>query len=84
MNNNCYNTSCPFRYNETSNPTYCIHIACPSRDDGQYIVITTNHTILSREDIYTPKQKSCQTCTYRDNLPDIDIPVNNYNIERNE
>ena len=45
MNRNCYNTSCPFRQNDTSSPTYCACYACPNRDGGDYpIVITTDHT----------------------------------------
>ena len=45
MNSNCYNTFCPFRSNETSNPTYCACCACPNRENQDYIVITTDHTI---------------------------------------
>lgn len=44
MNSNCYNTSCPFRENDTSNPTYCACYACPNRERQDYIVITTDHT----------------------------------------
>ena len=44
MNSNCYNTSCPFRENDTSNPTYCACYACPNRESQDYIVITTDHT----------------------------------------
>lgn len=44
MNSNCYNTSCPFRANDTSNPTYCACYACPNRESQDYIVITTDHT----------------------------------------
>ena len=45
MNSNCYNTPCPFRQNDTSNPTYCACYVCPNRDSGDYpIVVTTDHT----------------------------------------
>lgn len=44
MNSNCYNTFCPFRENDTSNPTYCACCACPNRESQDYIVITTDHT----------------------------------------
>lgn len=45
MNNNCYNTNCPWRSNETSNPTYCACCACPNRESQDYIIITTDHTL---------------------------------------
>ena len=45
MDSNCYSASCPFRQNDTSNPTYCACYACPNRDSGDYpIIVTTDHT----------------------------------------
>ena len=46
MNNNCYNTSCPFRNNDTSNPIYCPCYCCPKRWDGSYAnVVVTDRTV---------------------------------------
>ena len=49
MNSNCYNTSCPFRQNDTSDPAYCACIACPNREEGDYcpIIIFTDHTTMT-------------------------------------
>ncbi len=43
MNTNCYNTDCPWRSNETSNPTHCDCIACQHRTVQDFTVITTDH-----------------------------------------
>ena len=44
MNTNCYNKDCPWRSNETSNPTHCDCIACQHRTVQDFTVITTDHT----------------------------------------
>ncbi len=49
MDSNCYHLSCPFRQNDTSNPTYCACCACPNRYSGTVAigeVITSDHTLL--------------------------------------
>lgn len=44
MNLNCYNTDCPWRSNETSNPTHCDCIACQHRTIQNFTVIVTDRT----------------------------------------
>ena len=44
MNLNCYNTDCPWRSNETSNPTHCDCIACQHRTVQDFTVIATDRT----------------------------------------
>lgn len=63
MNSNCYNTSCPFRENDTSNPTYCACYACPNRESQDYIIITTDHT--------TPLKVSYNLSQEADNFNDV-------------
>ena len=43
MNTNCYNTDCPWRSNETSNPTHCDCFACQNRTVQDFTVIATDH-----------------------------------------
>lgn len=33
----CFNHSCPFRVNETSNANRCECVACPNRSDSDFI-----------------------------------------------
>ena len=51
MNSNCYNTSCPFRNNDTISSTYCACYACPNRESQDYIVITTDHFVETTEKV---------------------------------
>ena len=44
MNSNCYNADCPWRSNETSNPTHCDCIACQHRTVQDFTVIATDRT----------------------------------------
>lgn len=44
MTTDCYNTDCPFRANETSNPYTCYCTTCQNRVIHDYTVITTDHT----------------------------------------
>ena len=45
----CFNQSCPFRINETSNVNRCECMACPNKCTGN-VLITSNRT-LTDEDI---------------------------------
>lgn len=44
MNLNFYSTDCPWRSNETSNPTHCGCIACQHRTVQDFTVIATDRT----------------------------------------
>ena len=44
----CFNHSCPFRVNETSNANRCERIACPNRSNNDFI-ITSNRTLTNDE-----------------------------------
>ena len=44
----CYNHSCPFRVNETSNANRCECIACPNRSNNDFIS-TRNRTLTNDE-----------------------------------
>ena len=44
----CFNHSCPFRVNETSNYNRCECTACPNRYNNNF-VITSNHTLTDDE-----------------------------------
>ena len=44
----CFNHSCPFRVNETSNANRCECIACPNRSSSDFIV-TSNRTLTNDE-----------------------------------
>ena len=47
--NECRQENCPFRSNSSSSVYGCEHIACPNRDDGSVVFITTDHTIIQKE-----------------------------------
>ena len=47
--NECRQVNCPFRSNSRSSVYGCEHIACPNRDDGSVVFITTDHTIIQKE-----------------------------------
>ena len=44
----CFNHSCQFRVNETSNANRCKCIACPNRSNSDFI-ITSNRTLTNDE-----------------------------------
>ena len=44
----CFNHSCPFRVNETSNANRCECMACPNRSNNDFI-ITSNRTLTNDE-----------------------------------
>ena len=44
----CFNHSCPFRVNETSNPNRCECVACQNRSSNDF-VITSNRTLTDEE-----------------------------------
>ena len=44
----CFNHSCPFRVNETSNANRCECVACQNRSNSDHI-ITSNRTLTSDE-----------------------------------
>ena len=44
----CFNHSCPFRVNETSNANRCECIACQNRSNNDFI-ITSNRTLTNDE-----------------------------------
>ena len=44
----CFNYSCPFRVNETSNANRCECMACPNRSNNDFI-ITSNRTLTNDE-----------------------------------
>ena len=44
----CFNYSCPFRVNETSNANRCECMACPNRSNSD-CVITSNRTSTNEE-----------------------------------
>ena len=44
----CFNHSCPFRVNETSNVNGCECVACQNRSNGDFI-ITSNRTLTDDE-----------------------------------
>lgn len=47
--NDCKQENCPFRSNSSSSVYGCEHIACPNRDDGSVVFITTDHTIIQKD-----------------------------------
>ena len=47
--NDCKQENCPFRLNFRSSVYGCEHIACPNRDNGSVIFITTDHTIIQKD-----------------------------------
>ena len=51
MSSNCYNTDCPGRSNETSNPYFCACVACPQRGSGEYIIATDHTTPIASADV---------------------------------
>ena len=63
MNSNCYNTNCPWRSNETSNPTYCDCIACQHRTVQDFTVITTDHV----EPLDVVPVVRCKDCRWHQN-----------------
>ena len=44
----CFNHSCPFRVNETSNANHCECVACQNRSNSDFI-ITSNRTLTNDE-----------------------------------
>ena len=44
----CFNHSCPFRVNETSNANRCECMACPNRSNSGFI-IADNRTLTNDE-----------------------------------
>ena len=44
----CFNHSCPFRVNETSNANRCECVACQNRSNRDFI-ITSNRTLTDDE-----------------------------------
>ena len=44
----CFNYSCPFRVNETSNANRCECVACQNRSNSDF-VITSNRTLTDDE-----------------------------------
>lgn len=40
----CFNHSCPFRVNETSNANRCECVVCPNRSNSDFIIIS-NRTL---------------------------------------
>ena len=44
----CFNHSCPFRVNETSNTNYCECTACQNRSNSDF-TITSNRTLTNDE-----------------------------------
>ena len=44
----CFNHSCPFRVNETSNANRCECVACQNRSNNDFI-ITSNRTLTNDE-----------------------------------
>lgn len=45
----CFNYSCPFRQNTTSNCNRCECLACQNRCEEPVIYITSNHTLTVDE-----------------------------------
>ena len=45
---NCYNHSCPFRVNETSNTNRCDCVACQNRSNSEFF-ISINRTLTDDE-----------------------------------
>lgn len=48
MNEDCFNTDCPFRTNDTTNVYRCGYVACPNRDSHEYVIIS-NRTLTDQE-----------------------------------
>ena len=44
----CFNHSCPFRVNETSNANHCECVACQNRSNNDFIIIS-NRTLTNEE-----------------------------------
>ena len=44
----CFNHSCPFRVNETSNANRCERTACPNICNSDFSIIS-NHTMTDKE-----------------------------------
>ena len=44
----CFNHSCPFRVNETSNANRCECVACQNRNN-RYFIIASNRTLTNDE-----------------------------------
>lgn len=47
--NECRQENCLFRSNSRSSVYGCEHIACPNRDGGYDVFVTTDHTIIQKE-----------------------------------
>ena len=45
----CFNHSCPFRVNETSNANRCECVACQNRWEEPVTYIISNHTLTANE-----------------------------------
>lgn len=73
MDNNCYNTSCPFRQNDTSNPTYCACHVCPrGAEMKEYIERAAVEAMLENVQIITDGEY-CGYCTEDVNLGSIPV-----------
>ena len=53
----CFNHSCPFRVNETSNANRCECMACLNRSNNDFI-ITSNRTLTNDELVMLNAQRS--------------------------
>ena len=53
----CFNHSCSFRVNETSNANRCECMACPNRSNNDFI-ITSNRTLTNDELVMLNAQRS--------------------------
>ena len=62
MSSNCYNTDCPWRSNETSNPYYCACVVCPSRIAQDFTAIETLRADLAH---MTAKRDAAVECIYK-------------------
>lgn len=51
----CFNYSCPFRVNKSSNVYRCECIACPNRKDNYYTI--TWNTTLTKDEMDKIKRK---------------------------
>lgn len=45
----CFNYSCPFRVNETSNANTCECVSCQNRSNNDFIIINSNRTLTNDE-----------------------------------
>ena len=45
----CFNYSCPFRVNETSNANTCECVSCQNRSNNDFIIISSNRILTNDE-----------------------------------